>query len=224
MIAMMSSSSPATSPQPFSEKISEPLAAAAEVQPSIIEGCLTGSRKIVIDETRFQDELRSKGFGEKENAEFILKPYEALYLFHTRRLKLKNKPAIGFNSLFELLLKYNRNIMSEFLLYRDLRSRGYVAKEGFGFGNDFRVYERGDYEKKPAKYVVFGINEGTNTTAKEFASAVNQIQKMGKEAVVAVIERRGEVIYYKASTIHFTDNNNYNYKDPLAKTIGKKLD
>jgi tRNA-intron endonuclease len=208
MIAMMSPSSPATSPQPFSEKISEPLAAAAaEVQPSIIEGCLAGSRKIVIDETRFQDELHSKGFGEKENAEFILKPYEALYLFHTKRLKLKNKPAIGFNSLFELLLKNNRNIMSEFLLYRDLRSRGYVAKEGFGFGNDFRVYERGDYEKKPAKYVVFGINEGTNTTAKEFASAVNQIQKMGKEAVVAVIERRGEVIYYKASTIHFTDNN-----------------
>src|ERR671914_465662 len=208
MIAMMSPSSPATSPQPFSEKISEPLAAAsAEVQPSIIEGYLAGNRKIVVDETHFQDELRTKGFGEKENAEFILKPYEALYLFHTKRLKLKNKPAIGFNSLFELLLKNNRNIMSEFLLYRDLRSRGYVAKEGFGFGNDFRVYERGDYEKKPAKYVVFGINEGTNTTAKEFASAVNQIQKMGKEAVVAVIERRGEVIYYKASTIHFTDNN-----------------
>jgi tRNA-intron endonuclease len=209
MIAIVSPSSPVTSPTPLSEKISEPVAA-AEAQPSIIEGYLTASRKIVIHETRFQDELRTKGFGEKENAEFILKPYEALYLFHTKRLKLKNKPAIGFNSLFELLLEHNKNILSEFLVYRDLRSRGYVAKEGFGFGNDFRVYERGDYEKKPAKYVVFSINEGTNTTAKEFASAVSQIQKMGKEAVVAVIERRGEVIYYKASTIHFTDNNNYN--------------
>ena len=31
--------------------------------------------------------------------------------------------------------------MSVFLVYRDLRSKGYVAKEGFGFGNDFRVYE-----------------------------------------------------------------------------------
>lgn len=206
----MSSSPPATSPRPSSEKISKPVASAAEAQPSIIEGYLAGNRKIVVDETRFQDELRSKGFGEKEDDEFVLKPYEALYLFHTKRLKLKNEPAIGFNSLFELLLKHNRNIMSEFLVYRDLRSRGYVAKEGFGFGNDFRVYERGDYEKKPAKYVVFGINEGTNTTAKEFASSVSQIQKMGKEAVVAVIERRGEVIYYKASTIYFTDNNNYN--------------
>ena len=217
----MSSFAPATSPRPLSEKVNEPVIASEEVQHSIIEGYLAGNGRIVIDESRFQDELRTKGFGEKENAEFILKPYEALYLSHTKRLKLKNKPTMGFNSLFEQLLKHKRNIMTEFLVYRDLRSRGYVAKEGFGFGNDFRVYERGDYEKKPAKYVVFGINEGTNTTAKDFASTVSQIRKMGKEAVVAVIERRGEVIYYKASTIHFTENNNNN---PLVKTVIKEVD
>jgi tRNA-intron endonuclease len=171
---------------------------------------LAANGKILIDEIRFQDELRTKGFGEKEDAEFVLKSYEALYLFYTKRLRFSNKPDIAFNSLFEFLLKHNRNIMSVFLVYRDLRSRGYVAKEGFGFGNDFRVYERGDYEKKPAKYVVFGINEGTNISAKDFALAVSQIEKMGKEAVVAVIERRGEVIYYKASTINFANNNSAN--------------
>jgi tRNA-intron endonuclease len=96
--------------------------------------------------------------------------------------------------------------MTKFLVYRDLRSRGYVAKEGFGFGNDFRVYERGEYEKKPAKYVIFGINEGTNITARSFSQAIEQIEKMGKEAVVAVIERRGEVIYYKASKMRFIEN------------------
>jgi tRNA-intron endonuclease len=217
MIASMSSSQSESSSQPFSEKSNEAEAATAttaagpEVQPSIVEAHMAGNGKIVIVETRFQDELRTKGFGEKEDDEYILKPYESLYLFHTKRLKLKNKSWIDFNSLFELLLKHNKSIMSEFLVYRDLRSRGYVAKEGFGFGNDFRVYERGEYEKKPAKYVVFGIKEGTNTTAKQFASTVGQIQKMGKEAVVAVIERRGEVIYYKAATIRFADNiiNNY---------------
>ncbi len=222
MIALMSSSQSESSSQRFSEKSNEAeaattttttttTAAGPEVQPSIIEAHMAGNGKIVIVDTRFQDELRTKGFGEKEDDEYILKPYESLYLFHTKRLKLKNKSWIDFNSLFELLLKHNKSVMSEFLVYRDLRSRGYVAKEGFGFGNDFRVYERGEYEKKPAKYVVFGIKEGTNTTAKQFASTVGQIQKMGKEAVVAVIERRGEVIYYKAATIRFTDNiiNNY---------------
>ena len=194
-----------SSAQPFPNKVNESTST-PEAEQSVIEGHLGGNGKIVIVNARFQDELRTKGFGEKENAQYVLKPYEALYLLYLNRLMLKNEPSITFSSLLERLLKYNRNVMSEFLVYRDLRSRGYVAKEGFGFGNDFRVYERGTYEKKPAKYVVFGIKEGTNTTAKEFAIAVDQIQKMGKEAVVAVIERRGEVIYYKASKMRFTQN------------------
>ena len=195
----MSSAPP--SAQPFSDaRISE-----AEI-PSVVEARLATGGKVLVDETRFQDELRTKGFGEKEDDEYVLKPYEALFLMQTKRLTLKNKAGMIFDRLFELMLKYDKNIMTKFLVYRDLRSRGYVAKEGFGFGNDFRVYARGEYEKKPAKYVVFGINEGTNTTAKDFASAVGQIEKMGKEAIVAVIERRGEVIYYKASKMRFTEN------------------
>lgn len=192
-------SSAPTSAQSSSDKVGE------EEMPQVVEARLAGGGKIIVDETRFQDELRTKGFGEKED-EYVLKPYEALYLMHTKRLTLKNKPSMKFEPLFELLLKYDKNIMTRFLVYRDLRSRGYVAKEGFGFGNDFRVYERGEYEKKPVKYVVFGINEGTNTTAKDFASAVDEIENMGKDAVVAVIERRGEVIYYKASKMRFTEN------------------
>ncbi|MDQ3848109.1 MAG: tRNA-intron lyase [Thermoproteota archaeon] len=199
----------------MTEKSNPVLSSSSEVKPQIIEGRLIGSGKIVVDERRFQDELRTKGYGEKEDEEYVLKPYEALYLFYTKRLKLRNRADLGFDSLLELLFKHNKTILSTFLVYRDLRNRGYVAKEGFGFGIDFRVYERGDYEKKPAKYVVFGINEGTNTTAKQFAFAVSQIQKMGKEAVVAVIERRGEVIYYKASTINFT-NNNFNKTNSIS--------
>ena len=174
--------------------------------PPVVEARLAGSGKVLVDETRFQDELRTKGFGEKEDAEYVLKAYEALYLMNTRRLVLKGRKEMTFDSLFDMLVKYDRNIMTKFLVYRDLRSRGYVAKEGFGFGNDFRVYERGEYEKKPAKYVIFGINEGTNITARSFLQAIEQIEKMGKEAVVAVIERRGEVIYYKASKMRFIEN------------------
>jgi tRNA-intron endonuclease len=201
MIESMTSMPAST--EPLSDKASE---GEAEVEPLMIEGYFSGNGKIVVTEARFQDELHTKGFGEMLDAEYVLTHYEALYLLHTKRLMLKNKPGITFSSLFEILLKHNRNIMSEFVVYRDLRSRGYVAKEGFGFGNDFRVYERGKYEKKPAKYVVFGIKEGTNTKAKDFAASVEQIQRMGKEAVIAVIERRGEVIYYKASKLRFAEN------------------
>lgn len=169
-----------------------------------VESRISGGR-ILVDDTRVQDELRTRGYGEKEGSEYVLKPYEALYLMQAKRLTVKGKE-MTFDSLFELLLKHDRNIMTRFLVYRDLKSRGYVAKEGFGFGDDFRVYERGEYEKKPARYVVFGVSEGANMTAKSFAGAVEQIEKMGKDAVVAVIERRGEVIYYKASRMRFAQN------------------
>jgi tRNA-intron endonuclease len=184
--------------------MSIPPAAERQEEVQAVEARISGSR-ILVNDMRVQDELRTRGYGEKEGNDYVLKPYEALYLMQAGRLTVKGRD-MTFDSLFELLLKHDRNIMTRFLVYRDLKSRGYVAKEGFGFGDDFRVYERGEYEKKPARYVIFGVSEGTNIAAKNFASAVEQIEKMGKDAVVAVIERRGEVIYYKASRMNFAQN------------------
>ena len=66
------------------------------------------------------------------------------------------------------------------MIYRDLRSKGYVVKEGFGFGNDFRIYERGEYGKKPSKYVSVGINEGLNIKSKDFVDIIESNRKYGQ--------------------------------------------
>jgi tRNA-intron endonuclease, archaea type len=177
--------------------------------PYVVEAALVEKNlKILVKDIGFQDQLRNKGFGEKQDSEYILQTYEALYLIRTNRLVLKTKRVkqIDFESFFNIILRHDREILTKFLIYRDLRSRGYVAKEGFGFGVDFRVYERGEFEKKPAKYVVFGINEGIQIEAMDFSEALDQIIKMGKNAVVAVIERRGEITYYKVSKVRFQNN------------------
>jgi tRNA-intron endonuclease, archaea type len=177
--------------------------------PYVVEAFLTEKNtKILIKDKGFQDQLRNKGFGEKQDLEYILQPYEALYLLHTKRLLLntKNGKPIDFDAFLNIALRHDKEMLTKFLIYRDLRSRGYVAKEGFGFGVDFRVYDRGEFEKKPAKYVVFGINEGVQMQPAEFSEALDQITKMGKNAVVAVIERRGEVTYYKVSKARFSNN------------------
>jgi tRNA-intron endonuclease, archaea type len=51
------------------------------------------------------------------------------------------------------------------------------------------------------------MNEGVNIKANNFSSAIEQIRKMGKDAVIAVIERRGGIIYYKVSKTLFAENN-----------------
>lgn len=167
-----------------------------------------GETKIMVNETRCQDQLRSKGFGENQNSEFILSYCEALFLSFTNRLVIKNNEddTIGFEQLIKKMLKYNHGILTRFLVYRDLRSRGYVVKDGFGFGIDFRVYERGEYQKKPSKYLVYALNEGINMKIEELYDLIDQTARMGKNSVLAVIERRGEVIYYKASKFLLKDN------------------
>lgn len=178
-----------------------------EIQQSINARLAKRRLKFIIDDEKHRDQLKNKGFGEKEDSEYVLKPYEALYLIYTKKLIIKDRDnTVDFDGLVRTILKRDKNILTRFMVYRDLRSRGYIPKEGFGFGVDFRVYERGEYEKKPAKYVVFGISEGTKIKADKLAETIEQITRMGKDAVVAVIERRGEVIYYKMSKVAFPSN------------------
>lgn len=173
----------------------------------VIEGVITRNGVVIIESVKQQDQLRSKGYGEKIQDMYILESYEALFLLYSKRLFLKKKKTIvDFSNFLQTLLKKDLSIFTKFLIFRDLRTRGYIAKEGFGFGNDFRVYERGEYSRKPAKYVIFGINEGISIKANLLYENIRSIEKMGKEAIIAVIERRGEIIYYKVNLKKFTNN------------------
>ena len=49
----------------------------------------------------------------------------------------------------------------------------------------------------------FALDEGTEKSLGDLRDSVKQIVRMGKEAIVAVIERRGEVIYYRVTKATF---------------------
>ena len=165
--------------------------------PYVITGYLT-DEGVIIDDRNAQDELMKRGYGEEMDGKLLLKDYEAIFLLYSKKLRvLRDEKESSVNELVDFAMSRDANAWTSFLIYRDLRSRGYVVREGFGFGVDFRVYDRGEYGSKSAKYVVCGLNEGTKKPIKELSEIVGQIGRMGKEAVLAVIERRGEVIYYK---------------------------
>ena len=158
----------------------------------------------VTEKDRF-GELEDSGYGAREGAGLKLRDYESLYLLYAKKLDLEDRSGkkVSFEKLAELAQKKAGDAWTKFVIYRDLRSRGYVVREGFGFGTDLRVYERGDYPKKPAKYVVFALDEGIEKEMVDLQKSVREMAKMGKEAIIAVIERRGEVIYYKVSRARF---------------------
>lgn len=170
----------------------------SESEPQVA-GHLVKNQTLITD-VQMRAELEQKGYGEESNKQFLLKPFESLYLLYCNKLNLsRGKKKVDFDSLMQTCIKYDEEIMTKFLIYRDLRSRGYTAKDGFGFGSDFRVYERGQFGEKAAKYLVFGLNEGKQEKIGQLQKKIKQITQMGKEPIVAVLERRGEVIYYKIS-------------------------
>lgn len=161
----------------------------------------------VIVDTDMISILTNKGYGDTNNKFFFLKPFESLYLLYCNQLNLiKNKQHIDFSSFMEICIKHDENILTKFLIYRDLKTKGYVVKDGFGFGSDFRVYERGAFGEKGSKYIIFGFDEGKQEQIHRLQKKIDQIILMGKEPIIAVIERRGEIIYYKISKIDFMTN------------------
>ena len=172
----------------------------------VVEGHLVYDQVFVTNKEMIHD-LELKGYGDIENEKLLLKSFESLYLLYSDKLILKKaKKKIDFDTLMGVCQKQDDQILTKFLIYRDLRNRGYVVKDGFGFGSDFRVYERGQFGEKGAKFLIFGLNEGEQEKMGNLQKKIEQITQMGKEPVIAVIERRGEVIYYKINRIDFPEN------------------
>jgi tRNA-intron endonuclease, archaea type len=171
-----------------------------------VEGQLIKDQTLITNKT-MQQSLEQKGYGEFTKNDFFLKSFESLYLLYCNKLKLsKGKKKIDFDSMMQICIKHNEEQLTKFLIYRDLKSRGYTVKDGFGFGSDFRVYEKGQFGQKGAKFLVFGLSEGKQEKIGQLQKKIEQITQMGKEPIIAVIERRGEIIYYKMSTMNFLEN------------------
>ena len=163
--------------------------------------------KTIVINPKMQNILNERGFGESEKDTLILNSFETLYLLYNNKPELKKiNKNIVFDELIQKYIQKNDDILTRFLLYRDLRTKGYVVKDGFGFGSDFRVYEKGTYGQKDAKFLIFAFNEGTQQKIGKLYKNIHEITQMGKEPIIAVIERRGEIIYYKINKMNFLEN------------------
>jgi tRNA-intron endonuclease len=151
------------------------------------------------------EELFSRGYGIKENNKLLLMFYEALYLIDKGILEVEDEKGneIDFRNLLQHYESADENAWAKYLTYRDLRNRGYIVREGFGLGVDFRVYERGEYGKDTAKYLILSIQEGKPTSLEDLANILKNCQSLKKELILAVMNRRGETVYYSVSQLTF---------------------
>jgi tRNA-intron endonuclease, archaea type len=167
-------------------------------------GTLTKKGVAVADQSSV-DALTTRGYGTLEGKVFTLTFFEALYLVDKGMLEVKDEKGktVDFQSILHCYEAQSDNAWVSYMVYRDLRSRGYVARDGFGAGIDFRMYDRGSYGKDTAPYLVLSTQEGKPLGINELADAMQQCQNQKKELTLAVMNRRGEIVYYSVSQLTF---------------------
>lgn len=177
----------------------------SEVSKKIIVAFLR-EEGVLIKSNEDLEKLISRGYGSSTEDGLLLKFYEAMYLLSRGLIKVvdeKTGNSISFRDLLEKYESIEEDAWIKYLIYRDLRSRGYVVREGFGLGADFRLYERGEYSKDSAEYLVYGIYEGMPLLIEGLAQILLRAQNLKKTLILAVISRRGEIVYYSLSRLSF---------------------
>ena len=118
-------------------------------------------------------------FGEKKQGRIIYSIYEALYL-------IENKKAIG-----KIKLK-NKEETNSYLIFKDLRKKGYIPKAGLKFGADFRVYVKNE---KHAKYLLHIVNENSKASFKELLTKTRISHSTAKKLLIAIIDSQEDITY-----------------------------
>jgi tRNA-intron endonuclease len=160
---------------------------------------------VKVSERSSIDALSQRGYGTAEKDVLTLAFYEALFLVDKQMLSVKGKKGadVDFQGLLRAYENADADAWAHYTVYRDLRSRGYVVREGFGAAIDFRIYERGAFGKDTAPFLVLSTQEGQPLPMEDLGNAVGQTQSLKKELILAVMNRRGEIVYYSVSPLSF---------------------
>ena len=136
-------------------------------------------------------EIRERGFGDLRGKKLVLSPHEAFYLLEKNRITVENMEGekITFEELVKSLSGRKAEIWVKYLVYRDLRDRGYIVRECPGF--DYEIHGKG-----PMRRYVSIVYEGGEANLKTLRKLLKRSTREKKELILAVVDRRTDIVYY----------------------------
>ena len=116
----------------------------------------------------------------------LLDPVEALYLAEHKIINIKcGKISISQKKFQKLAEKSFTRFNEKYLVYRDLREKGYVVTPGIKYGCDFAVYENGP-GLDHAPYIVQIIDPSEQLMASEIVKAGRLATTVRKSFILAI--------------------------------------
>jgi tRNA-intron endonuclease len=166
-------------------------------------GELSGNEVIVASESQ-ASQLYNKGyFGDPQSGGALrLQLIEAIYLIETSRLEVIRKDKnVALKEIIALAHGSQANFEIKYLVYRDLRQRGYVVKPNLE-PLDFRVFPRGGGPNlTPTKYWVLAISERAIFSLSSLSACLDDVLRMKKQLLIGVVDEESDLTYYIAKKV-----------------------
>lgn len=172
-----------------------------------IEGLIEKDKVIISDPDGIEEFYKNSYIGnvdkiDEEKEILILDPIEVLLLCERRRILLwddndKSKSQYDFEKLMEYFTQFDERLWHKYIIYMDLRKRGYIVRTGYGEGIDFRVYKRGaNIENDSAKFLIYPVYEGTPIELRDLDKISRVAMSSRKDLIIATVDRLSKPIYY----------------------------
>jgi tRNA-intron endonuclease len=184
---------------------------------SQIAGTIEKEKAIVYDTEGINDFYHNSYIGtiekDESGTEFLsIEPMEVLLLCERRRILLwednnKEKKLLDFENLLLYFTQFDERLWQKYIIYMDLRKRGYIVRTGYGEGIDFRVYKRGaDIEKDSAKFLIYPVFEGHPIELKDLDKISRVAMSSRKDLIIATVDRLSKPVYYSVKKFQIMKN------------------
>lgn len=120
---------------------------------------------------------------------------EAAYLIYKGRITVKmDGKDLDFEAFLSRAGRSQANFEVKYIVYKDLRERGYFVKPGV---TDFRVYPRGGRPgRTPSKYFVYVLSERQPVPLADLVRQLEAAVNLRKELVMAVVDEESDITFY----------------------------
>jgi tRNA-intron endonuclease, archaea type len=162
--------------------------------------------RLLADATvRFEDPAEASGlygkgyFGTPESGgTLLLDRYEAVYLTEMARAEVAGgRGPMSWSALFRRAVRQDPGFAVRYLVYRDLRQRGYVVRASAP-PVDFSVLPRGGVlHKTPSRYWVEAISEREPFDLAQLFDLAARAQSAKRQLLLALVDEESDLTYYR---------------------------
>lgn len=153
--------------------------------------------RVIVQHQHAHNLYNKRYFGNLTDEGLELSFIEALYLLEKEKIEIfdKNGETVTASDMYTIIRE--KQIFSHYLVYKDLRIRGYIVKTGFKYGSDFRIYERGHSPGDGhSNYLVKILSEEQEIKVRDFSSYVRVAHGVRKNLLLAVVDDEYDITYY----------------------------